>query len=94
MRTVKRAEGIRLVPRPPKVESTVDEDFLAEQLFDQGCLDTLVRFGMQEAEAVCFLGSFLTRKTGQSWTLIQIGGDNSPKFFVLTSALTEEPLKN
>jgi len=82
--------------RTLQVESSVDDEFEAEQNFDQECLDKLVRLGMEELDAAFFLGRFLTYKTGESWSLIQIGDGNAPKFFVPTESLTEEtpPLKN
>lgn len=74
----------------------MNDDLDAERKFDQECIDVLVRLGMGEIDAAFFLGRFLTAKTGQSWTLIQIGEEDEPKFFVPTAALRDpsEPLKN
>lgn len=70
--------------------SRVDEELQAEQDFDQDCINTLMKYGMEEMEAILFLGRFLNQKTGESWTLIQIGEPNSPKFFVPSESLLEE----
>lgn len=68
----------------------MDEEFEAKRNFDQECINTLVRHGMEEMEAVFFLGRFLSAKTGHSWTLIQVGEESTSKFFVPTGALEEE----
>lgn len=75
----------------------MDEEFKAEQTFDQECITALVHLGMDEMEAAFFLGRFLTVKTGESWTLIQGENEEDPKFFVPTSAIQDDgpdPLKN
>ncbi len=73
------------------VQDQDDENTQGQGLFDQECLDRLVSLGFSEEDAVHFLGQFLAKKTCISWTLIQLGPNNAPKFFVPTQVLEPDP---